>query len=151
MVAKMLSRSDSWGRSIVGFHACSSASGAVLERPVWERLFGVTSATPGEGGWETAWPGCCDAFDLTEAAGEAIFGAFECGDMESTLVNPGEGNPGVGARMADITGADVGSSVVAAGEIVGRRFAHNRGLAGSSLRGRRRRRGSRAERAGPGA
>jgi hypothetical protein len=47
VVAKMLSRSDSCGRSRVDDdaedHSWSGASGAVLERPVWERLLGVTA------------------------------------------------------------------------------------------------------------
>jgi hypothetical protein len=71
VVAKMLSRSDSWGRSAEDVQRCSNARGVVLERPVWERLLGVTSAASWREEWEAAWPGDCVAFDLTGAAGEA--------------------------------------------------------------------------------
>lgn len=82
----MLSRSDSWGPA--AGYSDSSESGAVLERPVCESVFGVTfGPSSGEGGdealrgsWETLW-------DLTGVEGEILSGAGGAGDMERrTLV-----------------------------------------------------------------
>lgn len=86
VVAKMLSRSDSWGRSTDDFQRLLSwVMGAVLERPVWERLWRFT-ASRSDVGVVGAWSGCSGAFDLTDAAGEAFPWAFGWGDMGSTLV-----------------------------------------------------------------
>lgn len=88
VVAKMLSRSDSCGRSTDDFQSRSSgAIGAVLERPACERLLGVTASWAKEG-VDDPWPGWCGAFDLTDAGGEAVPWASGCGDMGSTLVRP---------------------------------------------------------------
>lgn len=94
VVAKMLSRSDSCGRSTKDVHRCSMASGAVLERPVCERLLGGSSARGGTEGWAPPWPGACGAFDLTNAGGDGRLGAGEGCDMESTLVKPRKGTFG---------------------------------------------------------
>jgi hypothetical protein len=94
VVAKMLSRSDSCGWSTEGVHRCSMASGAVLERPVCERLLGGSSARAGAEGWAPPWPGVCGAFDLTDAGGDGRLGAGEGCDMESTLVKPRRGTFG---------------------------------------------------------
>lgn len=106
----MLSRSDSWGRSMDDFQRLFSGSmGAVLERPVWERVFGVTSgrSAADEG---SPWLGCGRAFDLTDAGGEVFPWAFGWGDMGSTtLVRPSlEGSwRSVAERLADIAGRAV--------------------------------------------
>jgi hypothetical protein len=86
----MLSRSESWGSAAETFQTGSTPSGAVFERPVWERLFGVTFSRGSGEGWRVGapWCGLRVAFDLTDGVGEVFFGAFEGGDMESTLVRP---------------------------------------------------------------
>lgn len=94
--------------------------GAVLERPVCERLFGVTSPRAGEEGWVAPWPGVCGAFDLTDAGGEVLLGAFEGCDMESTLVRPRREQDGgcVAECLADIAGRGPGRCVLKAREAV---------------------------------
>lgn len=57
VVAKMLSRSDSCGRSRVDDDAgqnCSGARGAVLERPVWLRVLGAAEGEARGYGWTPA-------------------------------------------------------------------------------------------------
>jgi hypothetical protein len=90
----MLSRSDSCGRSTEEVHRCSKASGAVLERPVCERVLGGSSARAGTEGWAPPWPGVWVAFDLSDAGGDGRLGAGEGCDMESTLVKPQRGTSG---------------------------------------------------------
>ena len=90
----MLSLSDSWGRSTEDVHRCSIWSGAVLERPVCERVWGGSSARGGAEGWAGPWPGVDGAFDLSDAGGEGRLGAGEGGDMESTLVKASRGRFG---------------------------------------------------------
>lgn len=69
MVAKILSRSDSWGRSTDDFHRLlSGAMGGVCERAVGDRRWRVT-------GWRSA-------------AGAVFAWAFGWADMGSTLVRP---------------------------------------------------------------
>jgi hypothetical protein len=83
----MLSRSDSCEWPLVDVHRVSSASGAVLERPVCERVFGGIMSGPSKGvslgpasrGWRRS-------LDLTGAEGEVFLGAGKAGDMEATLV-----------------------------------------------------------------
>ena len=87
VVAKILSRSSSWGRSIDDFQRLllSWAIGAVRERPVCERLFGVTaSCSATEEGVRASWL----AFDLTDAGGEVVAWASCWGDMGSTSIRP---------------------------------------------------------------
>jgi hypothetical protein len=99
VVAKMLSRSSSWGRSIDDFQSLfSRAMGAVRERPVCERLLGVTgSCSASDSG--AAWL----AVDLTDAGGEVFAWASGWGDMGSTLIRPCEGHL-VAGWVADIAG-----------------------------------------------
>lgn len=106
VVAKMLSLSDSWGRSTDDFQSVSPwALGVVLERPVCARVFGVTaSCCLGEGleaPWSLAEPGTGGVFDLTDAGGEVYPWASDCCDMGSTLVRPSRGRPleGVSERV----------------------------------------------------
>jgi hypothetical protein len=92
VVAKMLSRSDSWGRSIDDFQRLFSwLMGAVRERPVCERLLGVTaSCSPGGAGAGVgagvgvgaSWL----ASDLTDAGGEVFPWASGWGDMGATSI-----------------------------------------------------------------
>jgi hypothetical protein len=106
VVAKMLSLSESCGRSMDDFHRMlSCAMGAVLERPVCARVFGVT-APWSDSGWEEAWPGSGGVLDLTDAGGEVFPGASNCCDMGPTLVKPSRGRPceGVAGCLADIAG-----------------------------------------------
>lgn len=92
VVAKMLSRSDSWGRSTDDFHRLFSwATGAVCERPVWDRRFRVTggrsaaAAAAAAVGVEGPW----GLWGLWGAwGGEAFAWAFGWGDMGPTLVRP---------------------------------------------------------------
>ena len=96
MVAKMLSLSESWGWSTEGVQTWSTAMGAVLERPVCERVLGTTSSSwrarwaRRDEGWEdwraSSRPWERSAFDLTGAAGEVFLGSFEGGDMESSTL-----------------------------------------------------------------
>jgi hypothetical protein len=108
VVAKILSRSDNWGRWTDGVHRWSRASGAVLERPVWARLFGVGGASVGADGEKRAgpWPGVWGAFELSDAGGDERLGAFEGCDMESTLVKPRKSTFGCAwvECLADIAG-----------------------------------------------
>ena len=100
----MLSRSDSWGWSIDGVHRWFRSRGAVLERSVSARPFGVTSVRAGDELVGSSWPGVCGAFDLTDAGGEVqCVGAGKGGDMETTLVRPlrGHGNRCVVECMVD--------------------------------------------------
>jgi hypothetical protein len=81
--------------------SCSGASGAVLERPAFARVLGGSSAeSEGLGSGRSLCPGGCEAFDLTDAEGEVLFGAFAGGDMGATLVKPLRGR--VCGRMADM-------------------------------------------------
>jgi hypothetical protein len=102
VVAKILSRSESWGRSTVDdVQSWSAPRGAVLERPVFERPLGTRSADSEGRAWGLpSSPGGCEAFDLTGVEGEVLFGAFAGCDMGATLVRPLEG--GVCGRMADM-------------------------------------------------
>jgi hypothetical protein len=79
VVAKMLSRSESWARSTIGFHRGWAARGAVLERPVCERVLGVTGRA-GEDGE----PPSLAVFDLTDAGGEDCSGLLDLGAMKYT-------------------------------------------------------------------
>jgi len=96
----MLSRSSSWGRSIDDFQRLllSWTMGAVRERPVWERVLGVTWSCSGSG-VRTPWL----AFDLTDAGGEVFPWASGWGDMGSTLIRP-LGRHLVAGWVADIAG-----------------------------------------------
>ena len=109
VVANILSRSDSCGRSTDDFQRLLSwDKGAVLERPAWERLLRVTASRSEESverPW--LWPG---AFDLTDAEGEVFVWAFGWGDMGSTLVRPASGRSSrcVADCVADIAGRALG-------------------------------------------
>jgi hypothetical protein len=99
VVAKMLSRSSSWGRSIDDFQRLLSwTMGAVRERPVWESVLGVTCSCSGSG-VRTPWL----ALDLTDAGGEVFPWASGWGDMGSTLIRP-LGRHLVAGWVADIAG-----------------------------------------------
>jgi len=88
VVAKILSRSSSWGRSIDDFHRWFSCTmGAVRERPVWARLFGVTAS---RSGWGVG--ASFGEFNLTDAGGEVFAWASGVGDMGSTLIRPSGGH-----------------------------------------------------------
>jgi hypothetical protein len=90
VVAKMLSRSESWGRSTDDFQSVSPcAFGAVLERPVCASVFGVTASCCSSGA-NVPWPasGAGGVFDLTDAGGEVFAWASGSCDMGSTLVQP---------------------------------------------------------------
>lgn len=106
VVAKILSRSESCGRSIDDFHSVSPcAFGVVLERPVCASDFGVTAwCFSGKGvgtPWSLAEPETGGVFDLTDAGGEVFPCASDCCDMGSTLVKPSRGRPseGVAGRV----------------------------------------------------
>lgn len=90
VVANMLSRSDSWGRSTEGAHRGFNARGAVLERPAWERDFGGPgrAGDEEEGEEEASRPGVCGGFcNLTDAEGE-VGSEISGGDMSvESLVN----------------------------------------------------------------
>lgn len=83
MVAKMLSRSDSWGESTVVVHRVFKASGVVRDRPVTARGFGVTSTSSLEtlfwGRWRRVLPG------LSSLEGEVLSGMRGLEDIEPTL------------------------------------------------------------------
>jgi hypothetical protein len=89
VVAKMLSLSDSCGRSTDDFHRLlSCVRGAVLERPVCARVFGVT-APRSAACCEAPWLGCSGGVcALTDAGGEAFPWVSGWFDMGSTLVRP---------------------------------------------------------------
>jgi hypothetical protein len=102
VVAKMLSRSDSWGRSIEDFQRLlfSWLIGAVCERPVCERLLGVTaSCSPGGAGVGASWL----ASDLTDAGGEVFPWASGWGDMGATSIRLTVGDL-VAESLANIAG-----------------------------------------------
>ena len=81
--------------------SCSGASGAVRERPAFDRGLGGSSAEGnGLGLGVSLWAAECEAFDLTGAGGEVLFEAFAGGDMGVTLVKPLWGR--VCGRMADM-------------------------------------------------
>jgi hypothetical protein len=107
VVAKMLSLSESCGRSVDDFHSAllSGAMGAVLERPVCASVFGVTAACPaaGVGG---PWLGPGGVLDLTDAGGEVFPWASDCCDMGPTLVKPSRRRPceSVAGCVADNAG-----------------------------------------------
>lgn len=85
VVANMLSRSSSWGRSIDDFQRLFSwTTGAVRERPVCERLFGVRASRSAAAESGASWL----ALDLTDAGGEVFPWASGWGDMGSTLIRP---------------------------------------------------------------
>jgi hypothetical protein len=68
----MLSRSDNCGRSTDDFHSVLSCTfGAVLERPVCARVFGVRASCSGEG-LRGPWLGSGGVLDLTDAGGEVF-------------------------------------------------------------------------------
>lgn len=99
VVAKMLSRSSSWGRSIDDFQRLLSLTmGAVRERPVCARLLGVTWSCSASG-VGSPWL----AVDLTDAGGEVFPWASGWGDMGSTLIRP-SGRHLVAGWVADIAG-----------------------------------------------
>jgi hypothetical protein len=113
VVAKMLSLSDSCGRSTDGFHSVLSwpfAFGAVLERPACARFFGVTSSWLGGESGEP-WPGCGGVLDLTDAGGEVFPWASDCCDMGPTLVRPSRRrlSESVAGRVADAAGRAPGT------------------------------------------
>lgn len=108
VVAKMLSLSESCGRSIEDFQRMSPcAFGVVLERPVCARVFGVTASCCASDGLDAPWlpagaePGAGGVFDLTDAGGEVFPWASDCCDMGSTLVKPSRRRPseGVAGRV----------------------------------------------------
>jgi hypothetical protein len=121
VVAKMLSLSESCGRSMDDFHKVLSCTiGAVLERPVCARVFGVT-APWSDSGWQGPWPGSGGVLDLTDAGSEVFPGASNCCDMGPTLVKPSRrracesvagcladiaGTPGTEARMRSLGAAE---------------------------------------------
>jgi hypothetical protein len=97
VVAKMLSRSESWARSPArGQGAGSGAMGAVLERAACEGRVGVTSKpgesgeseAEGDAGGQAPLRASLGAVDLTDAGGEVFEWASRSGDMGSTLVKP---------------------------------------------------------------
>lgn len=107
VVAKMLSLSESCGRSTDDFHkALSWALGVVLERPVCARDFGGGSrcswrAWAGDVG--EPWAECGGVLALTDAGGEVFPLASNCCDMGPTLVRPSRGRrpAGVAGRVAE--------------------------------------------------
>ena len=124
---KMLSRSSSWGRSKDDCQRLSWwALGAVLERPVWESLRGVTADAAASSAYledvGVPWLGVCGAFDLTDAGGEVFPGSSKCGDMGVTLVRLAASHSlsSVADRVADITGRASRASPRARTAVVGR-------------------------------
>ena len=124
---KMLSRSSSWGRSKDDCQRLSWwALGAVLERPVWESLRGVTADAATSSAYledvGVPWLGVCGAFDLTDVGGEVFPGSSKCGDMGVTLVRLAASHSlsSVADRVADIAGRASRSSPRARTAVVGR-------------------------------
>lgn len=119
VVAKMLSLSESCGRSIDDLQRVLSWTfGVVLERPVCASVFGVT-ASCSAAAWEAPWLGRGGVFDLTDAGGEVFLWASDCCDMGPTLVRPSERRPceSVAGRLADIA---VAPGTMARMRVVGR-------------------------------
>jgi hypothetical protein len=134
VVAKMLSLSESWGRSMDDFHRVLSCTfGAVLDRPVCASVFGVT-ASWSDSGWAEPWPGCSGVLDLTDAGGEVFAWASVCCDMGPTLVRPsrrraGDGVAGCVAESAATPGT-VGARMRSVGAAEAQRKASWGGVSG---------------------